>query len=509
MVLLALAAPVSATQVFISVSPGECGVKMDGIELGTTFQDGTFKPFDLPPGEHIFLFEKAGYESSEQKVNVAGDSVEIKATLTSLEEKRRAAEEEARRIEEARRADEERKAAEVRKQEQARRAEEERRAEAARKAEEERRSKRMIALGVAVGGGLLLLIAGVVLILSRRKPQVHVPHQGTTTSTGIGTDTSGALPGFFSAATGPHDVNAILASANMEGLVGKRILGEYLVERKIGQGGMGAILLAKQESLDRHAAIKIILPKFAENENVVKRFFREVKLTSRLEHPNIVTIYSFGKSREGILFVSMEYLDGPGLDRIIKTDGAMDPARAVRITAQIASALKEAHSKGVVHRDLKPSNIMLINRGGNPDYAKVLDFGIAKSIEDHDANEQALTMSGQILGTPAYMSPEQCMGKHLDHRTDIYSLGIIAFELISGKKPFYSDSAIGFMQQHMMTPPPRVSEMTDGRSVPSQVDEVFFKVLAKDPEGRYESAVVFAKDLAQSFGIELNLPWVT
>lgn len=562
-----------ATEIWLKSTPGEVTVSMDGIELGKTFGDGTFKPFDLPAGEHVFVFAREGYTKDEQKLNVAGATLEITSTLRSLEEikkeeeARKAAEEEARRLEE-----EKRREADVKNQAALKvetnvgkggevhwgsefvgftndsgvavkeglkpgkaklvvkakgfvtksvpdielkpgkvndvkisaelNDEGLRNQEAARGAGQ----KKMLWLGIAVGGFLLILVAIIILVVSgqRRQSEGYLQVAGQT-----GTGTGLEAPGLFTTpANGAQaeDLGKLLeTSDNLEVLIGKRILGDYLIEKKIGQGGMGAILLAKQESLERYTALKIILPKFSSNENVVKRFFREVKLTSRLEHPNIVTIYNFGKSREGILFVAMEYLDGVNLDSIVRKQGPLPPERAIPIAAQIASALSEAHAKGVIHRDLKPSNIMLVKRGGMADFAKVLDFGIAKSIEEQGEDEPQLTMSGQILGTPAYMSPEQCSGKPLDARTDIYSLGIIAFELLAGKKPFMAESAIGFLQQHLMTPPPRLSSFLAPGLVPAAADAVFLKVMAKHADQRYANSLEFARDLATAYGVHLNV----
>jgi|GEM_PF-3372438 len=569
-----LATPASATEIWIKTTPGEVTVAMDGIELGKTFGDGTFKPFALPAGEHVFVFSREGYAKDEQKVNVAGATLELTSTIRSLEDIKKEEEAKKRAEEEARRLEEEKRAAADVKNQAALKVETNvgkggevhwgsvfigftndsgvaakeglkpgkarivlkakgfvtksvpdielkpgkvnevkisaelsedglREQEAARGAGQ----KKLLWLGIAVGGFLLILVAIVILIVSgqRRQAEGYLQVAGQT---GTGTGTDGA-PGLFTTpanGTPAEDLGKLLeTSDNLEVLIGKRILGDYLIEKKIGQGGMGAILLAKQESLERYTALKIILPKFSSNENVVKRFFREVKLTSRLEHPNIVTIYNFGKSREGILFVAMEYLDGANLDGIIRKTGPMAPERAIPIAAQIASALSEAHGKNVVHRDLKPSNVMLVKRGGMVDFAKVLDFGIAKSIEETGEDEPQLTMSGQILGTPAYMSPEQCSGKPLDARTDIYSLGVIAFELLAGKKPFMAESAIGFLQQHLMTPPPKLSSFLPQGTVPAAADDVFQKVMAKHADHRYARALDFARDLAQAYNVHINV----
>jgi serine/threonine-protein kinase len=575
---VALASRAEATQIWLKTTPGEVTVAMDGIELGkTSSYDGTFKPIDLPPGEHVFVFTRDGYTKDEQKINVAGSQLEIASTLRSLEDIKKEEEAKVRAEEEKRRLEEEkRREADARNQAAVKvetnvgkggevhwgtefigftndlgvavkeglkpgkarlvvkakgyvtlslpdvelkagkineiKANAELSEDGIREQEAARGGgqKKILWLGIAVGGFLLILVAIIILIVSgqRRHPEGYLQLAGQT---GTGTGTDGA-PGLFTTpANGAQaeDLGKLLeTSDNLEVLIGKRILGDYLIEKKIGQGGMGAILLAKQESLERYTALKIILPKFSSNENVVKRFFREVKLTSRLEHPNIVTIYNFGKSREGILFVAMEFLDGANLDGVIRKGGPMQAERAVSIAAQIASALNEAHAKGVMHRDLKPSNVMLVKRGGMTDFAKVLDFGIAKSIEEQGDDEPQLTMSGQILGTPAYMSPEQCSGKPLDARTDIYSLGIIAFEMLAGKKPFMAESAIGFLQQHLMTPPPKLSSFLPAGQVPPQADAVFARVMAKHADQRYAQALDFARDLARAYGIHVNVPGI-
>ena len=573
--LLALTFPAAllATEIWVKTTPGEVNVAMDGMELGQTFSDGTFKPFELPAGEHVFVFSKDGHVTDTQKIQLKGKQLELVSNLVSEAELRKKEEEERRAKEEERL----KRDAELREKagkdlaaikvetnvgkgaevhlgtvfigftnEAGVAARENlkpvkgmlivkakdyitwQKAVALRKgtvnsfkadmkiseAVRERRAKasgaeqkKFLWLAVGVGGFFLILVAVLILVLTGRRRHATEGYLQPGGSTGTGTD---AAPGLFTTPQGgvpQEDLNQLLENSNnLEVLIGKRILGDYLIEKKIGEGGMGAILLAKQESLDRYTALKIILPKFSANENVVKRFFREVRLTSKLEHPNIVTIYNFGKSREGILFVAMEFLDGAPLDGLLRKDGPMRPERAVPIAAQIASALSEAHEKGVVHRDLKPSNIMLIKRGGMVDYAKVLDFGIAKSIEETDDDEPQLTMTGQILGTPAYMSPEQCSGKKLGPATDTYSLGIIAFELLTGKKPYMAESAIGFLQQHLMTPPPKLSAFIKDGSVPPEADMVFARVLAKKVEDRYPSALDFARELGLAYKVKLNVP---
>ncbi len=205
--------------------------------------------------------------------------------------------------------------------------------------------------------------------------------------------------------------------AQADELAGKVIDGRYRIEKKLGAGGMGAVFTGVQTAVGRKVAIKVLAKDVATNVQAVKRFMQEAKAASALSHPNTITIHDFGQTEEGLLYLVMELVPGETLSAVIRREGAMRPSRAVRIASQVLNALEEAHSRGIIHRDLKPENVIVSPRTGNPDFLKVLDFGLAKLTEGGDDN--GLTQTGQVFGTPAYMSPEQARGETCDGRADL------------------------------------------------------------------------------------------
>jgi eukaryotic-like serine/threonine-protein kinase len=272
-------------------------------------------------------------------------------------------------------------------------------------------------------------------------------------------------------------------------MIGREVIGQYRIEKKIGSGGMGAVYLAQQTSVARPAVIKVLRSQLGGSSEGTARFAVEAKAASSLNHPNIVTIYNYGEMEDGTLFLAMEYIEGETLARRLERCGQLAPDRAVHIAVQIASALGEAHAHGVVHRDLKPQNVMLVDRAGEPDFVKVLDFGIAK------LDDARVTSAGYVVGTPQYMSPEQLLGKRLDGRSDIYSVGIVLYEMLVGASPFSSETPIGWMHQHVdVAPkPPKISASLDG---------AVLRALAKAPTDRPRSMELFALELAAA----LNAP---
>ncbi len=271
-------------------------------------------------------------------------------------------------------------------------------------------------------------------------------------------------------------------------MIGRDIIGQYVIRSKIGEGGMGEVYLAEQPAIGRHVAIKVLhsgLFRTAEGTREgTERFRNEAKAAARLEGPHIVQIFNWGELDDGTLFMAMEYLSGDTLASLLRGRGQLEPELAVHITTQICSALTEAHAAGIVHRDLKPSNIMMIERAGDPHFAKVLDFGVAK-LEGTD-----ITRSGALFGTPQYMSPEQLQAGQIDGRSDLYALGVILFELLAGKPPFSSPTAIGFISLHLNEPPPALP-----KSVPRALSAVVMRLLAKDPDERPRDAALAAEEL--------------
>ena len=221
-----------------------------------------------------------------------------------------------------------------------------------------------------------------------------------------------------------------------------RELGQYRLRRKLGQGGMGEVYLAEHQLLKRPCAIKRIHPKYLDNAEQLKRFEREVQATAQLRHPNTVEIYDYGRADDGTFYYVMEYLPGMSLEEIVSAHGPMTADRVVHIIRQVCGALREAHRLGLVHRDIKPSNVVVLPDGSPHDQAKVVDFGLVQSLaEDADPNAK-ITRDGLIVGTPEYMSPEQAQGLPLDECSDLFSLGSVAYFLLTGKEAFHRDNAV-------------------------------------------------------------------
>lgn len=260
-------------------------------------------------------------------------------------------------------------------------------------------------------------------------------------------------------------------------------LGQYTLVSKIGEGGMGVVYVAKHVLLQRPTAIKLLSAANA-SENQIARFEREVQLTTRLSHPNTITIFDYGRTRDGTFYYVMELLDGASLAAIVDAVGKLHPARAVRTLMQVASALEEAHSSGLIHRDIKPGNIMLCNHGGKPDVAKLLDFGLVKDTAESNVH---LTVDGSLTGTPLYLAPETITSGDADARSDIYSLGAVAYFLLTGEAVFDGFTLVETCGHHIHTVPPPPSERL-GESLPEGLDQFVLDCLEKDPARRPQSA---------------------
>jgi len=269
-------------------------------------------------------------------------------------------------------------------------------------------------------------------------------------------------------------------------LVGRTIAGRYEVLELLGAGGMGTVYKARQVAMDRLVALKLLHAHYASNEQAVARFNREMQVTARIEHANTIRVYDYGQTEDQQLYLAVEFLRGRTLKDAIVSDEPMGTERLARIGIQIAKGLAAAHHDGVVHRDLKPDNVMLIDHYGESDFVKVLDFGIAR-FNDDEARTQ-LTADGAVIGTPAYMSPEQAQGTTIDHRTDIYSFGVILFEMATGRIPFDAPTTISLMVQHVQEAPPRPSELAPGQ-VCEELETLILQMLAKNPAARPQSAL--------------------
>lgn len=292
----------------------------------------------------------------------------------------------------------------------------------------------------------------------------------------------------------PHDGN-MLVPLPSDPWVGRK-LNNYQVREIIGTGGMGVVYLAYHELMDKQVAIKMLRAALVTDSMSVKRFTREAQAASKLNHPHIITMYDHGFTNTGQPFMVMDYLRGHALSQIIKENGQVGVDRAINILIQSCEALDHAHKNGVIHRDLKPANIMLITAEDQVDFVKVVDFGVAKVMQPGVSQEaQSLTQAGEVCGSPVYMSPEQCLGKELDNRSDIYSMGVLIYETLTGKLPFLGKNMVETMQMHVQEPPKRFSEVRPDLFIPERVEAVVLKALSKDPEQRPQTMGELANDL--------------
>ena len=292
--------------------------------------------------------------------------------------------------------------------------------------------------------------------------------------------------------------------ADQDPLVRQLIGGRYRVLKRLGEGGMGVVYLAEHEAIEKRVAVKVLKDQYAQREDVVARFQQEAKSASRVKHEGILEIFDFGRTDDGRFFLAMELLDGQDLAHVLEAEGTCDPPRTVRLGIKMARALAAAHQKGVIHRDMKPENVF--SRMGDDGYEriKIVDFGIAQLRADgekaSDPNAKVtgrkLTKTGMIFGTPEYMSPEQAAGKNIDQRVDVYALGIILFEMLTGKTPFQGETFMAILSAHLMHPVPAlVDAAPPGFYCSPDLEAVVRRALAKDPDQRFRSMPELAEAL--------------
>jgi serine/threonine protein kinase len=290
--------------------------------------------------------------------------------------------------------------------------------------------------------------------------------------------------------------------------IGRDILnGQFQILQKIGSGGMGAVYKALQREMNRMVAVKILHPKLANRKDLVSRFRREARAMSQLSHPNTTKVFLYGELEDGSLYIIMEFLEGKNLNQTVRADGPFPMERALPILINVCGALDEAHRAGIIHRDLKPENIFLCQAVGMKDYAKVLDFGLAKVGERQmRPGSIILTQEGMVFGTPEFMSPEQAQGKPLTPASDIYSLAVILYEVLTGKLPFDAKSAMDYIQLHVTAKPTSLNARVPGKTFPPLLEQIIDRALSKRPEDRFATAADFAQAMQTVLQGALQLP---
>jgi serine/threonine-protein kinase len=305
-----------------------------------------------------------------------------------------------------------------------------------------------------------------------------------------------------------------------------RTVGNYRLEDILGRGGMGTVYSGEHVYIGRKVAVKVLHPRFAKYDDAVKRFLREARAASSINHPNIVDVTDFGPTPDGGVYFVMEYLDGTSLEDLIEKRGAIALHRALNVANQMALALAAAHEKGIIHRDLKPDNIMLIRKPGRRDlirmltpdpgddattarfviekedeydFVKILDFGIAKVLH-HEEVAPGQTLAGAVFGTPEYMSPEAARGAEVDHRADIYSCGVILFDMLTGRPPFEAQAAAEVLAMQINRPPPSPREVAPHLEITDGAEQLVLRAMSKVPDHRHQSMDEFRDELQTCYG---------
>ncbi len=279
--------------------------------------------------------------------------------------------------------------------------------------------------------------------------------------------------------------------------LGKKILEQFRLERVVGSGGMGVVYEGLDEGLGRRVAVKILHRDLVTNKDIVQRFHREAQIAHQLDHPGIVRVILFGQLADGNLYLVLEFLEGPTLLQALERDGLFAPARAVKVMCGIADAVGYTHARGIVHRDLKPENIILTRRGDDPEFPKVLDFGIAKTLI---GSGSFVTQTGLIFGTARYISPEGASGEAVDQRGDVYSLAVMAYQLFTGHTPFESDEPMQLLLKHIHDAAPPMRKYRPDLAIPASLEDVVMRSLSKNPDARFDDGNAFARALREAAG---------
>ncbi len=294
----------------------------------------------------------------------------------------------------------------------------------------------------------------------------------------------------------------LVKGTGAKALIGSTISDRYLIERLLGEGGMGAVYQAEHTLMRKRMAIKVLHPEMTRLPEVVARFEREAMAAAHIDHPHVVTATDFGKLEDGSFFLALEFVEGASLREVI-AKGRLELGRSLHIARQMAGALQRAHTLKIVHRDLKPENVMLVDRDGDPDFVKVLDFGIAKvqmgelGTNDREGPAQnVLTQAGMVYGTPEYMAPEQALGQPVDARADLYALGVIMYEMLTGHRPFEADSKVALLGMQVTAPVPAMITKCEDCNVPLEVEVLVGRLLAKEASERIGDA----KDVIENIG---------
>src|ERR1041384_5736657 len=285
--------------------------------------------------------------------------------------------------------------------------------------------------------------------------------------------------------------------------VGRTLDEKYSVEERLGAGGMGAVYRARHLSMDRPVAIKFLHPRLVEDEAARIRFQTEARAAVKLRHANAVSVTDFGQTAEGSVYIVMELLEGRTLREILSREAPLETARAISFMLQMSAAVAAAHEAGIIHRDLKPSNILVTQSADQPVVVKVLDFGIATFTPEDDDDEEVTTLNHTVIGTPRYMSPEQYSGLELTPATDVYSLGVILYEMLSGMVPFSGSTPAEIAQKHANDPPHSPREIV--AAIPEDIERIVLKALEKQPADRFANAAEFHNELletAERLGLE-------